>query len=459
LQVDAAETGNYKPASKTVTLVVEKADQVIAWATPANIVYGTALGDAQLNAVVTLGDGTLTYTPAQGTVLNAGSHTLQVEASETDNYKPASKTVALVVEKADQVIAWAAPANIVYGTALSNAQLNAVVAVGDGALTYTPAAGTVLDAGTHALQVDAAETANYKPATKTVSLVVDRKPATIILNDRAKVYGDTVTFAGTEFTTSGFISGNQVTSISIASAGAVATAAVGQFDITGGSATGYGLSNYIIAYEDGVLSVTTRPLTVTADNKSKILGAADPALTYQISDGNMVNGDQLAGSPVRAAGESVGIYPIGQGTVSAGSNYALTFVPGIFKIEYAPATVPCLGGYGKTILQPINANGLSVFKQGATVPAKFRVCDASGNSVGTPGVVTAFRLVQVKNGTVTLVNEEVVSTAADTAFRWSADGAQWIFNINTKNLQASQTYVYEVSLNDGNSFTFQFGLK
>jgi hypothetical protein len=173
----------------------------------------------------------------------------------------------------------------------------------------------------------------------------------------------------------------------------------------------------------------------------------------------MVNGDQLAGSPVRAAGESVGIYPIGQGTVSAGSNYALTFVPGIFKIEYAPATVPCLGGYGKTILQPINANGLSVFKQGATVPAKFRVCDASGNSVGTPGVVTAFRLVQVKNGTVTLVNEEVVSTAADTAFRWSADGAQWIFNINTKNLQASQTYVYEVSLNDGNSFTFQFGLK
>ena len=107
-------------------------------------------------------------------------------------------------------------------------------------------------------------------------------------------------------------------------------------------------------------------------------------------------------------------------------------MPGTFKIEYAPATVPCLGGYGKTILQPINANGLSVFKQGATVPAKFRVCDASGNSVGTPGVVTAFRLMQIKSGTVTLVNEEVLSTAADSAFRWSADGAQWIFNISTE---------------------------
>jgi hypothetical protein len=326
-------------------------------------------------------------------------------------------------------------------------------------LTYTPAVGTVLDAGSHTLQVEAAETANYNPASRTVSLIVDRKPATIILNDRTKVYGDTVTFAGTEFTTSGFISGDQVTSISIASAGAVATAAVGQFDITGGSPTGYGLSNYIIDYDEGVLSVSVRPLTVTADNTSKILGAADPALTYQISAGNLVNGDQVTGSPVRAAGENIGTYAIGQGTVSAGSNYALTFVPGTFKIEYAPATVPCLGGYGKTILQPINPNGLSVFKQGATVPAKFRVCDAGGNSVGTPGVVTAFRLVQIKSGTVTQVNEEVVSTSADSAFRWSADGEQWIFNINTKNLQASQTYVFEVSLNDGSSFTFQFGLK
>jgi hypothetical protein len=459
LRVDAAETANYKSASKTVDLTVEKANQVLEWATPATIVYGTALSGAQLNASVTTGDGTLTYTPAAGTVLNAGSHTLQVDAAETANYKPASKTVTLVVEKADQVIAWSAPANIVYGTPLGAAQLNASRTSGDGELTYTPAAGTVLNAGSHTLRVDAAETANYNPASQTVSLLVERKPATITLNDRTKIYGDTVTFAGTEFTTSGFIGGDQVTSISIASAGAPATSAVGQFDITGGSPTGDGLSNYVIDYEKGVLSVSPRPLMVTANDTSKILGAADPALTYHISGGSLVNSDQVGGTLVRLAGESIGAYPIEQGTVSAGSNYALSFVPGTFRIEYAPATVPCLGGYGKTILQPINANGLSVFKQGATVPAKFRVCDASGNSVGTPGVVTAFRLLQITSGTVTVVNEEVLSTTADSAFRWSADGAQWIFNISTKNLQGSQTYVYQVSLNDGTSFTFAFGLK
>ena len=74
-------------------------------------------------------------------------------------------------------------------------------------------------------------------------------------------------------------------------------------------------------------------------------------------------------------------------------------------------------------------------------------------------MVTAFRLMQITSGVVTLVNEEVLSTAADSGFRWSADGAQWIFNISTKNLQASQTYVYQVSLNDGSAFTFQFGLR
>ena len=210
-----------------------------------------------------------------------------------------------------------------YGTSLGAAQLNASRTIGDGELTYTPAAGTVLNAGSHTLRVDAAETANYNPASQTVSLLVERKPATITLNDRTKIYGDTGTFAGTEFTTSGFIGGDQVTSISIASAGAPATSAVGQFDITGGSLAGDGLSNYVIDYEKGVLSFSPRPLMVTADDTSKILGAADPALTYHISGGSLVNSDQIGGTLVRLAGESIGAYPIEQGTVSAGSNYAL----------------------------------------------------------------------------------------------------------------------------------------
>jgi hypothetical protein len=123
----------------------------------------------------------------------------------------------------------------------------------------------------------------------------------------------------------------------------------------------------------------------------------------------------------------------------------------------------CLGSPSHQILQPINANyqtDLSVFKQGSTVPAKFRVCDANGVSIGTAGVVTKFALVQKLSlaGSET-IDEAVLSTTPDTAFRWSATDQQWIFNLATKTLKANTTYVYQITLNDGSTIDFRFGLK
>ena len=91
---------------------------------------------------------------------------------------------------------------------------------------------------------------------------------------------------------------------------------------------------------------------------------------------------------------------------------------------------------------------------------KFRVCDANGNSIGTAGVVASFRLTQTINGTVvSTVDEAVDSTTPDSAFRWDPTGQQWIFNISTKPLSANKTYVYTITLNDGSTIVFQFGLK
>jgi hypothetical protein len=119
----------------------------------------------------------------------------------------------------------------------------------------------------------------------------------------------------------------------------------------------------------------------------------------------------------------------------------------------------CLGEAGHQILQPINWQGDSVFKQKSTVPAKFRVCDANGASVGA-GVVETFRLVGVSAGTITTVLDPVPeSTTPDNAFRWSSSDQQWIFNINTKSLVPNTTYFYLVTLKDGSTIPFQFGLK
>jgi hypothetical protein len=141
-------------------------------------------------------------------------------------------------------------------------------------------------------------------------------------------------------------------------------------------------------------------------------------------------------------------------------NYELASSTLTTKASILYATGPCLGTPGRTILQPIDAAGTSVFKAGSTVPAKFRVCDASGNSIGTPGVVKDFRQIAVKAGTVELaVNEQALSTTPHTAFRWSEIDQQWVFNLSTKGMSSGKTSTYRISLADGTSIDFKFGLK
>lgn len=131
---------------------------------------------------------------------------------------------------------------------------------------------------------------------------------------------------------------------------------------------------------------------------------------------------------------------------------------GTFRIVY-PQSAMCLGEPGHQILQPINAEGTSVFKQKSTVAAKFRVCDATGRSVGTPGVVRSFNLVGSGAGTGVQVEEVVLSTTPDTAFRWDPSAQHWIFNMSTKHLAANQTYLYRITLNDESVIEFRFGLR
>jgi hypothetical protein len=132
-------------------------------------------------------------------------------------------------------------------------------------------------------------------------------------------------------------------------------------------------------------------------------------------------------------------------------------VPGTLKIQYSSGS--CDGAPGHQILPPIDPSGASVFKQGRTVPAQFRVCNANGVSIGT-GVVKSFLLTAVTNGTVTQTVQTVVDTNnPDTAFRFDPTAQDWIFNISTQSLSAGKTYAYTILLNDGTSIGFQYGLK
>jgi len=312
-------------------------------------------------------------------------------------------------------------------------------------------------------------------ATSTAAtLTVNPKGLDITANDRTKTYGDAVTFAGTEFTTGAgqLVNGDSVTSVTLTSAGATATATVSgsPYVITPSAAVGTGLDNYTINYHNASVGLTVNPkgLDITANDRTKTYGDAVTfaGTEFTTGAGQLVNGDSVTSvtltSTGAAAGATVGTYPIvASAAVGTGlSNYTIGYHDGTLTILYS--TGACLGSPGHQILQPIDFTGASVFpkKQGSTVPAKFRVCDFTGNSIGTPGVVTDFRIVRIISGTgPTDVNDVVTSTTPDSAFRFDTTAMQWIFNISTKNLSAGYTYYFRVWLNDGSNIDFQFGLK
>ena len=200
-------------------------------------------------------------------------------------------------------------------------------------MTYSITAGSLAysDAFTGALTRDAGEgvgtypirqgtlalTANYELTFVEGIFTISPLPVVTVTVDpgQSKVYGN----ADPVFTYSSNPSGVTFT-------GALSRAAgenVGTYAITQGTlaATGYTI-NFVSDY----FEITPKSITVTADPKTKVYGDADPALTYQASPA-LLNGDSFSGSLTRAAGENVGAHQITQGTLTAGDNYAITFIP------------------------------------------------------------------------------------------------------------------------------------
>lgn len=152
----------------------QQAVPIISWSTPSPIIYGTSLTGTQLDATANVA-GTFAYTPAAGTVPQAGTDTLSVTFSPTDStdYTTATASVSLSVAPATPVLNWSSPAPITYGTPLGTGQLDATSSV-QGTFVYSPAAGTIETAGTHTLAVTFTPTDSndYTTVTSSVPLTV-----------------------------------------------------------------------------------------------------------------------------------------------------------------------------------------------------------------------------------------------------------------------------------------------
>ena len=109
---------------------------------------------------------------------------------------------------------------------------------------------------------------------------------TITADNTNKIFGETLTFAGTEFTAGGLQNSETVGTVTLTSAGAPAAAVAGIYSIVPSAPAGgtFSQGNYTNTFVNGTLTVVAPPLlTVTASGNQYIL--AFPTLsgqTYQL---------------------------------------------------------------------------------------------------------------------------------------------------------------------------------
>jgi hypothetical protein len=223
---------------------------------------------------------------------------------------------------------------------------------------------------------------------------------TVTAKTSSKTYGQTVTFSGTEFTTTGLVSRDGITSISLTSAGARASAPVdgSPYAIVASAAVGTGLANYTINYVDGALTVKAAALTITAANQTKIAGESNPAFTvsysgFVLGQGPGDLGGALTFNTPATTASPPGTYAITPAGLSA-SNYAVTFVSGTLTVvSSAQATM--------SLVSQVDTAGLAAGTQ-QSLDSKLQAAlnsIKSGNTTAAISQLTSFEnLVQAQSG-------------------------------------------------------------
>ena len=337
-----------------VTVAVEKGTPILAasWNGEAvdaveglSLTYGDVGG---LTFSTTDPDGVVTYTLGIGddAIVDlsdldavaahlAGNATLTIEQEETDNYEAVSLSLAVTVAQkaitiiptADQGKVYGADDPDTYAYGLADGDMLAF----DDALTDIVSAttrqeGEGVGAYDIELAVDGEQAVNYAISFEADNdaFVIMPLEITVTVENKTKVFGmddPALTYmyapeliADDEFT--GGLEREEGDN-------------VGNYVITRGN-----LSlddNYVLVFEAGALTITPLETTVVADDKTKVFGTDDPALTYTFMP-ELIGDDAFAGGLDRAEGDDVGSYAITQGDLSLSDNYEITFEEGTLTI-------------------------------------------------------------------------------------------------------------------------------
>jgi len=230
----------------------------------AGFVTGENEGDLQ---------GTLSFAePAVGAI-NAGSYTIQPQGLTSNNYNISYvngeltiTSILLTVTADDQSKVY--DGNPFTGFTLSydgfvDGEDESVL---DGDLEFAGDAVGEINVGSYTIIPSVYTSQNYDIVYENGTLTITTRPLTITANDVNKTVGVELEFDGTEFTATGLVNNgiDQVTSVTLVSAGASADAEVGNYDIIPSNAQGVAVENYSISYVNGTLTVTDKIILALA---------------------------------------------------------------------------------------------------------------------------------------------------------------------------------------------------
>jgi hypothetical protein len=206
------------------------------------------------------------------------------------------------------------------------------------------------------LSLTGSSAGNYQLASTSVTTAADITAKNLAVSGATannKVYdgGTIATINASSATMVGLVSGDAVTLNTGTAIGAFANANVGTsraITVSGIILSGADAGNYTLTQPALAANITRATITVTADNKSRTYGAANPAFT--VTYNGFVGTDDtnvLVGAPALStaaninspANDSPYTITVTNGTLSA-TNYDFTFISGRLTITPAVVTVP-----------------------------------------------------------------------------------------------------------------------
>ena len=321
-------------------------------------------------------------------------------------------------------------------------------------ITTTAVASSPL--GTYPITVSGAAASNYNIGYSAGTLTVVPASLVITANNQTKVI-NTANPALT-ITYSGFVNGDTNTSLGTQptiTTTAVASSPLGTYPIT---VSGAAASNYNIGYSAGTLTVVPASLVITANNQTKVINTANPALTITYS--GFVNGDtntslttQPSISTTATISSGVGTYPI---TVSgaASPKYAITYVQGTLTVT-ASTNANLVGlSVSSGVLSPVFSQALTAY----SVSVANSVTSISVTpTTADPGAIVTVNGTSVQSGIASnniplTVGSNTISTTVT-----AQDGVTQInYTITVTRAASSNASLSNLSISNG-SITPSFG--